>query len=80
MDASFDSTILTTIFTGRPLRFQTPPYIEEWETTRKEELKALQDKGILAWEHDIDKLEKEGKLTEEIEDQSIPRSVDGHLL
>jgi len=75
VDAGFDSTILTTIFTGRPLRVQTSPYIEEWETTRKEELKALQDKGILAWEHDMDKLEKEGKLTEEIEDQSIPRLV-----
>ncbi|KAK5084445.1 hypothetical protein LTS08_000120 [Lithohypha guttulata] len=66
----FDATIKSTIWTGRPLRAIRTPYIENWEKNRQEELQALQAKGILAYEHEMDKLAKEGKVTDEIEDQS----------
>ncbi|KAK5071240.1 hypothetical protein LTR64_007744 [Lithohypha guttulata] len=66
----FDATIKSTIWTGRPLRAIRTPYIENWEKNRQEELQALQVKGILAYEHEMDKLAKEGKVTDEIEDQS----------
>ena len=66
----FDATIKSTIWTGRPLRAIKTPYVENWEKNRQEELQALQAQGILAYEHEMDKLAKEGKITEEIEDQS----------
>lgn len=66
----FDATIKSTIWTGRPLRAIKTPYVENWEKNRQDELQALQAKGILAYEHEMDKLAKENKITEEIEDQS----------
>lgn len=66
----FDATIKSTIWTGRPLRAIKSPYVEDWESNRRDEKEALQAKGILAYEHDMDRLAKENKLTDEIEDQS----------
>ncbi|GAP87279.1 putative 2-nitropropane dioxygenase [Rosellinia necatrix] len=54
--AGFDDTIRTLIFTGRPLRVRTNPYIENWETERQAELKELTSKGILPFEADLDKV------------------------
>jgi NAD(P)H-dependent flavin oxidoreductase YrpB (nitropropane dioxygenase family) len=54
--ASFDDTIRTLIFTGRPLRVRTNAYIENWETERQAELKELTAKGILPFESDLDRL------------------------
>ena len=73
LKADFDGTIKSTIWTGRPLRNLKTPYVENWETNRQVELKALQDQGILALDHELDRLAKEGKLTDEIEDQSTVR-------
>ena len=70
IDGDFEATIKSTIWTGRPLRAIKSPYVENWEKNRQDELQALQAKGILAIDHDMDKLSKENKLTEEIEDQS----------
>ncbi|RYP80853.1 hypothetical protein DL769_002231 [Monosporascus sp. CRB-8-3] len=53
--ASFDDTIRTLIFTGRPLRVRKNPYIENWENERRDELKELTAKGILPYEHDLEK-------------------------
>lgn len=56
--ASFDDTIRTLIFTGRPLRVRTNPYIESWENDRRDELKELTSKGILPYEADLEKVMK----------------------
>ncbi|KAI0972653.1 NPD-domain-containing protein [Xylaria arbuscula] len=54
--ASFNDTIRTLIFTGRPLRVRTNAYIENWENERQAELKELTSKGILPYEADLDKI------------------------
>lgn len=71
--AGFDDTIRTLIFTGRPLRVRKNPYIENWETERQAEIKELTAKGILPYEHDLEKVangtaEGSGKESESEED------------
>jgi len=75
LQAGFDSTIRTTVFTGRPLRAHTNPYLENWERNRQEEIKSLQSRGIIPIEHDLDQLHEQGKLTEDIEDQAAARPM-----
>jgi NAD(P)H-dependent flavin oxidoreductase YrpB (nitropropane dioxygenase family) len=58
--AGFDDNIRTLIFTGRPLRVRNNPYINDWEVNRQDEIKALTSKGIIPYEADLEKLEKEG--------------------
>ena len=73
IDAGFDSTVKSTIWTGRPLRALATPYVKDWEQNRQAEIAALQSKGIVVLEHELDKLAQDGKLTEEIEDQAALR-------
>jgi NAD(P)H-dependent flavin oxidoreductase YrpB (nitropropane dioxygenase family) len=73
--ADFDSTIRSTIWTGRPLRAVKTPYVTDWESRRADEMRDLQSKGIIVMGHEMDKLHREGKLTEEIEDQSVLRPM-----
>ena len=73
VEANFDSTIKSTIWTGRPLRALATPYVRHWETERAQEIKDLQSKGIIPLYHEMEVLEKENRLTEEIEDQSTLR-------
>lgn len=54
--ASFDDTIRTLIFTGRPLRVRKNPYIVNWETERQQEIKELTSKGTLPYESDLDRV------------------------
>ena len=54
--ASFDDNVRTIIFTGRPLRVRTNPYIANWEENSAQEIKDLTSKGILPVEHDLEKL------------------------
>jgi NAD(P)H-dependent flavin oxidoreductase YrpB (nitropropane dioxygenase family) len=54
--ASFDDTIRTLIFTGRPLRVRNNPYIDNWESSRQAELKELTSKGVLPYEADLEKV------------------------
>lgn len=68
IDANYDSWIVSTIWSGRPLRALRNWYVEDWETNRRDEIKALNEKGVVALEYDLDRLHKEGKLTDEIED------------
>ncbi|KAJ9609506.1 hypothetical protein H2200_005833 [Cladophialophora chaetospira] len=75
IDADFDSTIKSTIWTGRPLRALATPYVRNWETNRAEEIKELTSKGIIPLYHDHDRLDKIGGFTEEIEDQSTLRPM-----
>jgi NAD(P)H-dependent flavin oxidoreductase YrpB (nitropropane dioxygenase family) len=75
ISADFDSTIKSTLWTGRPLRALATPYVRNWEANRAEEMKALQAKGVIALHYDMDRLEKSGGITEEIEDQSTLRPM-----
>jgi NAD(P)H-dependent flavin oxidoreductase YrpB (nitropropane dioxygenase family) len=54
--ASFDDTVRTLIFTGRPLRVRKNPYIMNWEEERAQEIKELTSKGQLPYEADLDKV------------------------
>ncbi|KAF9886171.1 hypothetical protein FE257_011996 [Aspergillus nanangensis] len=75
IDASFDSTMRSTLWTGRPLRALATPYIRNWELNRRAEIEALQRKGIIVLDHELDKLAAEGQLTDEIEDQVTQRPM-----
>jgi len=69
VESTYDETIRTLIFTGRPLRVRKNPYIMNWETERREEMQGLLDKGVLPVQHDLDtveKLEAESKNEEEL--------------
>jgi len=65
--AGFDDNIRTIIFTGRPMRVRNNAYINEWETERQNEIRELTSKGIVPFEHDIDRLSS-GKA-------AIPKSI-----
>ena len=52
--AGFDDNVRTIIFTGRPLRVRSNPYIANWEENRANEIKELTDKGKIPVEHDIE--------------------------
>lgn len=54
--AGFDDNVRTIIFTGRPLRVRSNPYIENWEQNRQAEIKELTGKGVIPVEHDLEKL------------------------
>jgi NAD(P)H-dependent flavin oxidoreductase YrpB (nitropropane dioxygenase family) len=54
--AGWDDNVRTIIFTGRPLRVRTNPYIDNWEQNRQNEIKELTGKGILPVEHDLEKM------------------------
>jgi len=54
--AGWDDNIRTIIFTGRPLRIRTNPYVQNWEENRQQEIKELTAKGILPVEHDLEKM------------------------
>lgn len=49
------------------------PYLIDWETNRRAEINDLQSKGIIVLDYELDRLEKEGKLTDEIIDQTTQR-------
>lgn len=70
INADLESTIKSTIWTGRPLRAIKTLYTEDWEKNRQAELQGLQAQGITAYDHEMDRLAKEGKLTDEIQEQS----------
>lgn len=54
--ASFDDTIRTLVFTGRPLRVRKNPYIMNWEEERQQEIKELTSKGKIPYEADLDRV------------------------
>jgi NAD(P)H-dependent flavin oxidoreductase YrpB (nitropropane dioxygenase family) len=73
--ADFDSTIRSTIWTGRPLRAAATSYIRDWESTRRSELEGLLTKGIVPIEHEYNQFRTTGGLPEEIREQSVMRYV-----
>ncbi|KAH8647861.1 2-nitropropane dioxygenase [Xylariales sp. PMI_506] len=75
VDADYDSWVKSIIWSGRPLRALRTPYINDWEVNRQAEIKELTAKGIVPLVHDLDRLHKEGKLTDEIEEQAALRPL-----
>ena len=57
------------------MRALATPYIRHWELHRREEIEKLQNQGQIVLDYELDRLEKEGLLTEEIEDQTTQRYV-----
>jgi NAD(P)H-dependent flavin oxidoreductase YrpB (nitropropane dioxygenase family) len=70
--AGFDDTIRTTIFTGRPLRVRNSPFIEHWETERRDEIVELTKKGVIPVEFEIQKLDDADQLDDETMDNARP--------
>lgn len=73
IEAGFDSAIKSVIWSGRPLRALSNPYVANWEQNRQAEIKELTDQGIVPLQHELDKLEAEGKLTDEVMDDATLR-------
>lgn len=63
--ASFDDTVRTIIFTGRPLRVRKNAYIQNWEDNRAQEIKELTAKGVIPVEHDFE------NLSDDVDDDTI---------
>jgi NAD(P)H-dependent flavin oxidoreductase YrpB (nitropropane dioxygenase family) len=72
MESTYDETIRTLIFTGRPLRVRKNPYIMNWETERREEMQSLLEKGVLPIQHDLEEVEK-------MDEQKDDKSLEGKL-
>ncbi|KAF2276000.1 2-nitropropane dioxygenase [Westerdykella ornata] len=75
ISAGYDSWIVSTIWSGRPLRALRNPYIEDWEKNRQQEIKELTSEGKVPLEWELDRLHREGRLTEEIMDQAALRPI-----
>jgi NAD(P)H-dependent flavin oxidoreductase YrpB (nitropropane dioxygenase family) len=73
--AEYDGWVKLTVWSGRPLRALRNPWLTNWEVNRQQEIKQLTDKGIVPLEFELDRLHKEGKLTDEIEDAAALRPI-----
>ena len=73
IDAGFDSAVKSVVWSGRPLRAMSNPYIADWEQNRQAEIKKLTEEGIVPLEHELDRLQSEGKLTDEVMDNATLR-------
>lgn len=75
IEAGFDSTIRSTIWTGRPLRAAATPYIRNWEVNRRNELEELLAKGIIPIDYEMKSLRGADDVPEEVMQQSEMRYV-----
>jgi NAD(P)H-dependent flavin oxidoreductase YrpB (nitropropane dioxygenase family) len=73
--ARFEDVIKSTFWTGRPLRAYKTPLVADWEENRQAEIKGLTSRGISPRDYELDRLQAEGKLTDEIMDQVELRYV-----
>ncbi|ESK88295.1 2-nitropropane dioxygenase [Moniliophthora roreri MCA 2997] len=55
VSASFDDTIRTTIYTGRPMHVRKTPYVLDWETKRLAEKEELLTKGLIPHTVELEK-------------------------
>eukprot|EP01083_Nonionella_stella_P256408 878879_1 len=60
VEAGYDDTIRSEVFSGRPLRMVKNPYVVDWATRRKGEMEKLLNEGVIPYKHDFDV--KKGKL------------------
>ncbi|KAF2467255.1 2-nitropropane dioxygenase [Lindgomyces ingoldianus] len=75
IEAGYDSWVKSIVWSGRPLRALRNPYIDDWENNRQAEIKDLASRGIVPLEYELDRLHKEGKLTDEIEEAAALRPI-----
>ncbi|KAL4947583.1 2-nitropropane dioxygenase [Aspergillus filifer] len=75
INATFDSTIRSTFWSGRPLRALKTPLVADWEANRAEEMRSLQSRSIVVMEHELDRMHDNGTLTEELEEQATLRPM-----
>ena len=80
IESGFDSAIKSVIWSGPPLRALSNPYIEDSEKTRQAKTRDLKDRRIVPVQRELDKLHHEGKLTEQIEDDTMPRYINPAFL
>jgi len=60
INATYDDTIRTIVFTGRPMRVLKTPYILDWETNRTKEIRELSSKGTIPVTWDSERVSREG--------------------
>lgn len=60
IEAGYDDTIRTIIYTGRPLRVRKTDYIMDWEDNKQGEIKELTKKGVLPVMDDVEKQKMSG--------------------
>ncbi|CAN6658734.1 hypothetical protein TRVA0_031S00254 [Trichomonascus vanleenenianus] len=53
LNAGFDDTVRTLIYTGRPLRVYRTKYVNNWEQ-RKDEIAELTSKGVIPYDTDLE--------------------------
>merc|ERR1712154_462023 len=58
--AGYDDTMRSEVYSGRPLRMVKNPYVIDWSTRRKDEMKKLLEQGIIPYKSDFD--EKKRKI------------------
>ena len=75
VEAGFDSTIRSTIWTGRPLRAAATSYIRDWEVNRRNELEGLLAKGIIPIDYEMNTFRGAGGVPKEVAQQSEMRYV-----
>lgn len=75
LTSGFDDNIRTIIFTGRPMRVRSNPYIVNWETERQAEMKELSSKGVIPYEVDMDKI-MSGETDENGEEVDLDEALD----
>jgi NAD(P)H-dependent flavin oxidoreductase YrpB (nitropropane dioxygenase family)/glutathione S-transferase len=54
LKSTTDDTLRSAVITGRPARLYRTKYLNEWATTRSEEMKELLAKGVIPLRHDMD--------------------------
>lgn len=47
IEADYEGTVRTLIYTGRPLRVRATPFILDWENNRQAEIRELTSKGVV---------------------------------
>merc|ERR1712232_559566 len=60
LEAGYDETMRTIIYTGRPCRVLKTPYALDFEENRQDEIKQSQEVGLPAWIFDADPEKMEG--------------------
>ncbi|PRP73572.1 oxidoreductase, 2-nitropropane dioxygenase family [Planoprotostelium fungivorum] len=63
LEADYDGTVRTLIYTGRPLRVRATPFVLDWENNKQDEIKDSTAKGIVPVPlHEAVELHKRGWL------------------
>lgn len=61
LEAGFDDTIRTVIYTGRPMRVRKNEHNSNWEENKSDEIKKLTSQGTIPIYKDFEDMEKDGK-------------------